>query len=77
MTVIDAPLRIDMGMSFVTNRWTKDPQRGRDVPPTSIKLSEEERARYIRAAQRAGMTLSEWIRRACEAYVQERQRNGR
>ena len=52
------------------NRYTKDPQRGRDVAPFSLKFSEDERLRYGRAAKAAGQTLGHWVREACQAHYE-------
>lgn len=38
---------------------------------TPIRLQEDERTKFEKAAQKAGLSLSEWIRRALRVAAQE------
>lgn len=40
---------------------------------TPIRLQETERAKFEKAAQKAGLSLSEWIRQTLRAATQEQQ----
>jgi predicted HicB family RNase H-like nuclease len=40
---------------------------------TPIRLQEDERARFEKAARKAGLSLSEWIRQTLRAAIQGRQ----
>ena len=44
-------------------------RRGRDGPPLQIRLSMIERTRFQAAADAVGVPLSEYVRRATDAYI--------
>lgn len=49
-------------------------RRGRDGPPLQIRLSMIERTRFQAAADAVGVPLSEYVRRATDAYITAEQR---
>lgn len=49
-------------------RWPRDGAT-KAATGITVRLTDDERARYTTAAETAGLTLGQWIRSACEAQL--------
>lgn len=53
----------------------RPPLRGEASKMVGVRLTDAERSAYESAAKRAGVSLAQWIRAACEAFL-KRTRKG-
>lgn len=73
----DVPATIPADMAAITKRNPRGagryPRAGKPAERNlTIRLTEDERERFQRAANAAELTLGDWIRSACEAHLRRK-----